>query len=239
MQHAEDVEEDVELVREPEEAVRLLPDQRVREQEDDAHHGVKHYAWEISIFKKLNVNLWLYRNSDITSNSGEGPEEPVVDVGLLVRGEAEFGGEAVEVLEGLRGHVVKVDEVHRGVHEGEEEGGARAYLGKEDIFQGRYYWWRLCLIRRENFKSEGKSLRRNDSLTVGIWTSGATNAMAIRQATRSHVFLLVTFAQEKMRFLGALAFMSIFGFINSYNRMPEAYGDFLIQLSFNRQDREV
>ena len=49
MQHAEDVEEDVELVREPEEAVRLLPDQRVREQEDDAHHGVKHYAWEISI----------------------------------------------------------------------------------------------------------------------------------------------------------------------------------------------
>ena len=45
VQHAEDVEEDVELVRQPEEAVRLLPDQRVREQEDDAHHGVKHYAW--------------------------------------------------------------------------------------------------------------------------------------------------------------------------------------------------
>ena len=51
-----------------------------------------------------------------------------MDVRLLVRGEAEFGGEAVEVLEGLRGHVVKVDEVHGGVHEGEEEGGARAYL---------------------------------------------------------------------------------------------------------------
>ena len=80
---------------------------------------------------------WLYRNSDFTCNSGEGPEEPVVDVRLLVRGEAEFGGEAVEVLEGLRGHVVKVDEVHRGVHEGEEEGGARAYLGREDSFQGR------------------------------------------------------------------------------------------------------
>ena len=181
-------------------------------------------------------------NSDITSNSGEGPEEPVVDVRLLVRGEAEFGGEAVEVLEGLRGHVVKVDEVHRGVHQGEEEGGARAYLGRGDSFEGRYYWWRPCLIikiRRKNFKSGGKSMRRNDSLTVGIWTSGATNAVAIRQATRSHVFLLVTFAQEKMRFLGALTFMSIFGFINSYNRMPEAYGDFLIQLSFNRQDREV
>ena len=65
---------------------------------------------------------------DLTSNSGEGPEEPVVDVRLLVRGEAELGGEAVEVLEGLRGHVVKVDEVHGGVHQGEEEGGARAYL---------------------------------------------------------------------------------------------------------------
>ena len=146
MQHAEDVEEDVELVREPEEAVRLLPDQRVREQEDDAHHGVKHYAWETSIFKKLNVDLWLHQNLDFTSNSGEGPEEPVVDVRLLVRGKAEFGGEAVEVLEGLRGHVVKVDEVHRGVHEGEEEGGARAYLERGDSFQGRYYWWRPCLI---------------------------------------------------------------------------------------------
>merc|ERR1711879_659458 len=59
-----------------------------------------------------------------------------------------------------------------------------------------------------------------------------------REATtykESH-FLFVTFAHERMRFLGALAFMSIFGFINS--QRPEGYGDFLIQLSFNRQDRD-
>ena len=42
VQHAEDVEEDVELMREPEEAVGLLADDRVREQEDNAHHGVQH-----------------------------------------------------------------------------------------------------------------------------------------------------------------------------------------------------
>ena len=76
-----------------------------------------------------------------------------MDVRLLVRGEAELGGEAVEVLEGLRGHVVKVDEVHRGVHEGEEEGGARAYLGRGDSYD-IIYW---CLIRRKNLKFDGNS----------------------------------------------------------------------------------
>ena len=44
VQHAQDVEEDVELMREPEEAVGLLADDRVREQEDYADHGVKHDA---------------------------------------------------------------------------------------------------------------------------------------------------------------------------------------------------
>ena len=61
-----------------------------------------------------------------------------MDVRLLVRGEAEFGGEAVEVLEGLRGHVVKVDKMHRGVDEGEEEGGARAYLEERILFKDAY-----------------------------------------------------------------------------------------------------
>ena len=51
-----------------------------------------------------------------------------MNVWLLVRGEAEFRREALEVLERLRGHVVKVDEVHHGVHDREEEGGARANL---------------------------------------------------------------------------------------------------------------
>ena len=44
VQHAQDVEEDVKLMREPEEAVGLLADDRVREQEDYADHGVKHDA---------------------------------------------------------------------------------------------------------------------------------------------------------------------------------------------------
>ena len=33
-------------MREPEEAVGLLADERVREQEYDAHHGVQHNAWQ-------------------------------------------------------------------------------------------------------------------------------------------------------------------------------------------------
>ena len=51
-----------------------------------------------------------------------------MNVRLLVGGETEFGRKALEVVEGLRGHVVEVDEVHHGVHEREEEGGASAYL---------------------------------------------------------------------------------------------------------------
>ena len=51
-----------------------------------------------------------------------------MNVRLLVGGETEFGRKALEVVEGLRGHVVEVDEVSHGMHDREEEGGARANL---------------------------------------------------------------------------------------------------------------
>ena len=114
-----------------------------------------------------------------------------MDVRLLVRGEAEFGGEAVEVLERLRGHVVKVDEVHGGVHEGEEEGGARAYLQDRKITI-------LLLVSMFN-QAKNSEVRREKSVSdrqfdrLGLRTSGAKNAIAIGQRerlqpTRSRIF---------------------------------------------------
>ena len=56
-----------------------------------------------------------------------------MNVRLLVGGEAELRGEAFEVVERLRGHVVKVDEVNHGVHDREEKGGACANLRRIDL----------------------------------------------------------------------------------------------------------
>ena len=44
-----------------------------------------------------------------SSNSGEGLEEPVADGGLVVCGKVELVGQAVQVLNGLGGNMVKVD----------------------------------------------------------------------------------------------------------------------------------
>jgi len=57
----------------------------------------------------------------LTCRSSDGSEEPVVDVGLAVRGEIEFGAQAVQVLHRLRADVVEVDQVADGVADGEEE----------------------------------------------------------------------------------------------------------------------
>ena len=50
-----------------------------------------------------------YDPQNNSSETGERLEEPVGDGGLVVRGEVEFVGQAVQVFDWLSGHVVKVN----------------------------------------------------------------------------------------------------------------------------------
>jgi hypothetical protein len=111
--------------------VCLLADERVRKQEDDAHARVEHDA----------------------RHARQRPEKPIVHVRLLVRGKVELGGETLEVLEGLRGHVVKVDEVTHRMQDGEEEGGAGANLMRRNHSCPKYcsYYSSVLLGTRPYF----------------------------------------------------------------------------------------
>lgn len=86
--------------------VGLPPDDGMGEHEDDAHDRVEQDSRE----------------------AGQGLEEPVGDGGPLVRGKVDLGREAVQVLQGLGGDVVEVDQVAARVHKREEERGASANL---------------------------------------------------------------------------------------------------------------
>ena len=106
MHQTEHVQEDVELVGEPEEPVGLLPDEREGEDEDDDHEAVETDACQTS----------------------HGLKEPVADVWSDSRPEEYLPGHALEVVCWLGAQLVEVHHVGDGVDQGEEEGRAGADL---------------------------------------------------------------------------------------------------------------
>ena len=99
MDNGEKVEEDIELVAEPEESVRSLPNWRPGEDEDGDHETVE---------------------TD-PGHSCHRLEEPEADIRRHPGREEYLLGHALEVVGWLGAQVVEVDHVGNGVHNGEEE----------------------------------------------------------------------------------------------------------------------
>ena len=108
---AQNVQENVQRVGQPEEVEGLLADGRMGEDEDDDHDDEEADA----------------------SESGQRLEQPVGDGRLEVGRETQFFGQAAQMFHRLRRHVVEVDHVTDGMQHGEEEGGQSANLVEGNV----------------------------------------------------------------------------------------------------------